>query len=335
MFMAPMTRNRAADDGVPTQLQADFYSQRSASGLMITEGTYPSAIGQAYPNQPGLHTEAHQAGWARVVDAVHAAGGRIVLQLLHSGRVSHPRILGGELPVAPSAIAPIGSVHTATGRTPFVVPRELRADELPNVIDEFVEAATRARVAGADAVEIHAANGYLLSQFLGYNSNRRGDAYGGSAPNRTRFPGEVVRAVAEAIGPDRVGLRLSPGNTENDIHDSDFEAYLVLAERARELGLAYLHVRATPDQPILWQLRHIWPDRLVLNQGFDVATTREQAGQVLICGVADAVTIGRAYLANPDLVQRWTDGAELNSPRTEFLYVGGPLGYTDYPTLPN
>jgi N-ethylmaleimide reductase len=312
---------------------ADYYAQRASSGLIITEGTFPSARGRAYPNQPGLHTDAQQAGWARVAEAVHAAGGRIVIQLMHSGRISHPDILGGQRPVAPSSIRPSGTVHTAAGKKVLAVPHELNVHEIRCVISDFVTAACRARSAGADGVEIHAANGYLLSQFLSYDANYRRDAYGGSAHDRARFPSEVICAVADAIGPDRLGLHISPGNPENDVHEPDLEAHLILAKIAREAGLAYLHARVPPERPIYSWLRRRWPDRLLLNRGFETITTREQAVGVVTTGTADAVTIGRAYLANPDLVRRWTYGAALNVPRTEFLYTGGALGYTDYPSL--
>lgn len=331
ILMAPMTRTRAADDGVPTKLMADYYAQRATSGLIITEGTFPSARGQAYPNQPGMHTDAQQAEWARVAEAVHSAGGRIVVQIMHSGRMSHPDILGGQRPVAPSAIRPSGTVHTAAGKKACVVPHELTVGEIRSVISDFVASACRARAAGADAVEIHAANGYLLSQFLSYDANYRRDAYGGSAQDRARFPAEVIGAVADAIGTDRLGLHISAGNPENDIHEPDLEAHLILAKNARELGLAYLHARVPPDRPIYSWLRRRWPDRLLLNSGFGTTTSREQAVGVVKTGTADAVTIGRAFLANPDLVRRWTYGTELNPPRTEFLYTGGALGYTDYP----
>jgi N-ethylmaleimide reductase len=202
------------------------------------------------------------------------------------------------------------------------------------VIADFAASARRALAAGADGVEINAANGYLLSQFLSYDANYRRDAYGGSAHDRARLPSEIISEVADAIGPGRLGLHMSPGNPENDIHEPDLEAHLILAKNARELGLAYLHVRVPPERPIFSWLRRRWPDRLLLNRGFQTTTTREQAVDVVTTGTADAVTIGHAYLANPDLVRRWTYGAELNVPRMEFLYTGGALGYTDYPRLP-
>ncbi|WP_342666140.1 alkene reductase [Mycobacterium genavense] len=333
ILMAPMTRTRAADDGVPTQLMAEYYAQRASSGLIITEPTFPSARGRAYPNQPGLHTDEQQAGWARVAEAVHATGGRIVVQIMHSGRISHPDLLDGRRPVAPSEIRPSGTVHTAAGKKAFVVPHELSADEIRCVTAAFVNAAGRARAAEEDSVEIDAADGYLLSQFLTYDANYRRDSYGRSAHDRARLPTEVIHAVADAIGPDRLGLCISPGNPENDIHEPDFEAHLILAKNARDLGLAYLHARVPPERPIYSWLRRRWPDRLLLNRRFQTTSTRERAVDVVTSGTADAVTIDGAYLANPDLVRRWTYGAQLNKARIEFLYTGGALGYTDYPPM--
>lgn len=336
ILMAPMTRTRAAGDGSPSDLMAEFYAQRATAGLVITEGTFPSAIGRAYANQPGLCTAAHQSGWARVADEVHAEGGRIVVQLMHGGRISHPDILGGKTPMAPSAVQPAGDVHTPNGRKRFVEPRALAGADMANLVREFADAAGRAMSAGADGVELHAANGYLLAQFLSPETNRRTDAYGGSAENRARMVVEVARATAWKIGADRVGVRISPGNLENDISDHDDATYVLLASRLRELSLAYLHVRATPSQKVLGKVRQLWPDSLVLNLGFGTdPTTREQAAQALDNGVADAVAIGRRFLANPDLVRRWTEGAPLNEMRPAFLYSGGAEGYTDYPPLPS
>jgi N-ethylmaleimide reductase len=334
IMMAPMMRTRAAADGVPTRLMADYYAQRASSGLIITEGAFISARGRAYPNQPGIHSDAQQSGWAKVAEAVHAAGGRIIMQLMHAGRISHPSILDGQPPAAPSPIRPSGTARTGAGDSPYVTPQELSFDEMGRLTSEFVTAARRALAAGADGVEIDAANGYLLSQFLSYDANYRRDAYGGSAHDRARLPTEIIREVAHAIGPGRLGLRISPGNPENDIDEPDLEAHLILAKNARELGLAYLHVRIPPERPIFSWLRRRWPDRLLLNHGFQATTTREQAVDVVTSGIADAVTIGRAYIANPDLIRRWTYGAELNVARTEFLYTGGARGYTDYPALP-
>lgn len=334
ILVAPMSRMRAYADGTPSALMAQFYAQRASSGLVISEGTFPAAIGRAYVHQPGLHTDTHETGWGRVAEKVHDAGGRIFVQLMHSGRVSHPDIVGGLTPVAPSVVRPEGMIHTAEGKKPFIEPRALAGDELHSLVADFVAAARRARQAGADGVELHAANGYLLAQFLSPATNCRIDAYGGSAGNRARIVHQVARATAAEIGADSVGVRISPGNTENDIHEHDDQTYLMLGRQLRELGLAYLHVRAIPEQKILGQLRQVWPDRLILNQGFGTeATTREQAGSVLETGTADAVTIGRQYLSNPDLVRRWTEGAHLNDIRSAFLYTGGAEGYTDYQVL--
>jgi N-ethylmaleimide reductase len=333
VLMAPLTRNRADADGTPNELQARYYAQRAGAGLIITEGSQPSAIGQGYPHVPGVHNDAQQAGWARIADAVHAEGGRIVVQLMHGGRISHPDTLGGQTPVAPSAVRPAGEIVTPNGQQAFVEPRELRADELPGVIADFADAARRAVAAGLDGVELHAANGYLLHQFLADGSNRRTDAYGGSVENQAQFVIEVARAVSDAIGADRVGIRVSPGNPFNDISESDLAGYPILARALRELGLAYLHVLSEPDTEILGELRGIWRDRLVLNKGPGRYSERDVVAGLLRSGIADAVAVGRPFLANPDLVRRWTLGAELNEPDVATFYGGDATGYTDYPTL--
>jgi N-ethylmaleimide reductase len=333
VLMAPLTRNRADADATPNALQATYYAQRANAGLIITEGTHPAAIGQGYPNVPGLHNDAQQAGWARIADAVHAEGGRVVVQLMHGGRISHPDTLGGDTPVAPSAVRPAGQVVTPTGLQDFVEPRALRTDELPGVIEDFAQAARRAVAAGLDGIELHAANGYLLNQFLADGSNHRTDAYGGSAENRARFVIEVARAVSEAIGADRVGIRLSPGNQFNDINESDLSVYPIVARALRRLRLAYLHVLAASDTEVLGELRGIWPDRLILNQGFGPVPERDVVAGLIASGIADAVAVGRPFLANPDLVQRWTLGAPLNEPDESTFYGGDGTGYTDYPTL--
>ncbi|HEY1966924.1 MAG TPA: alkene reductase [Pseudonocardia sp.] len=333
ILMAPLTRNRAEADGTPNQLQATYYAQRASAGLIITEGSQPAAIGKGYPNIPGVHNDAQQAGWARIADAVHAADGRIVVQLMHSGRISHPDTLDGATPVAPSAVRPAGDIVTPNGVLPFVEPRELRTDELPGVVADFADAARRAVAAGLDGVELHAANGYLLHQFLADGSNRRTDGYGGSPKGRARFVVEVARAVADAIGADRVGIRISPGNPFNDMTESDLAVYPILTCELRNLGLAYLHVLAEPSAEILGQLRAIWPSRLVLNTGFAHESDRDVMDGLLRSGIVDAVAVGRPFLANPDLVRRWTLGAELNQPDEATFYGGDARGYTDYPTL--
>ncbi|MCU7728396.1 alkene reductase [Actinoplanes sp. KI2] len=333
IWMAPLTRNRANPDGTPNELQAEYYSQRAGAGVIITEGSQPAAVGQGYPNTPGVHTDAQQDGWKRVADSVHAAGGRIVVQLMHAGRISHSSTIGGQTPVAPSAVRAAGEVYTAEGLQPFSEPRALATDELPAVIAEFADAARRAVAAGLDGVELHAANGYLLHQFLADGVNQRTDTFGGSPQNRARFVVEVAKAVSAAIGADRVGIRISPAHPFNDITEDDISVYEVLTSQLAELGLAYLHVLAAPDDPIVGKLRATWPATFVLNTGFGVESDRDQLERLVADGVADAITVGRPFLANPDLVQRWTRGTELNEPDQATFYAGGAKGYTDYAPL--
>ena len=266
--MAPMTRNRAGDGGVPTSLNAEYYAQRAGAGLIVTEGTQPSAVGQGYPGTPGLHTDEQVAGWRLVADAVHARGGKLVAQLMHTGRIGHPSITGLH-PVAPSALRAAGEVHTPEGMQDFVEPRALETDELPGVVAEFVDAARRAVEAGLDGVELHAANGYLLQQFLADGSNVRTDAYGGSPANRARFVVEVATAVAAAVGGQRVGIRISPGNDYNDITETEVEAtYEALVRGLEPLGLLYLHVLEGPGTRYLDALRRLFTGPVVLNTGF-------------------------------------------------------------------
>jgi N-ethylmaleimide reductase len=333
IWMAPLTRNRADDDGTPNALQAEYYAQRAGAGLIVSEGSQPSAIGQGYPNTPGVHTDAQQEGWKRVADAVHAEGGTIVTQLMHAGRISHPDTLGGQTPVAPSAVRAAGEVFTVHGQQAFPTPRELATDELPGVAQEYADAARRAVAAGIDGVELHAANGYLLHQFLADGVNGRTDNYGGSPENRARFVVEVAKATADAIGADRVGIRISPAHPFNDVTEDDVSVYETLVTQLDELGLAYLHVLAEADDPIVAKLRSVWTRTLVLNTGFGTESDRDQLEDLIGSGAVDAVTVGRKFIANPDLVQRWTDDAELNAPDEGSFYGGGAEGYTDYPVL--
>ncbi len=334
VFMAPLTRSRATDDGVPTDLQVEYYRQRARAGLIIAEGTQPSQVGKGYTNTPGLHTEAQQDGWARIADAVHAEGGRIVVQLMHAGRMSHPDNSGHQS-IAPSAIAPVGAqMFTKTGMQDIPAPRALNIDELPGVVADFVDAGKRAVAAGLDGVELHAANGYLLHEFLSNGENLRTDSYGGSAANRARFVVEVVTAVAEAIGADRVGIRISPGHTAGAITETNnWDTYAELLAEIDTLSLAYLHVLIQPDDPMLSKIRDAWAGELVLNTGFGVLSERDDMEALVADGPADAVAVGRPYIANPDLVERWTIGAELNEAQQATFYGGGAEGYTDYPTL--
>ncbi|GAB3772946.1 2,4-dienoyl-CoA reductase-like NADH-dependent reductase (Old Yellow Enzyme family) [Nocardioides ginsengisegetis] len=337
LVMAPLTRNRADAGGVPGDLAVEYYGQRATAGLIVTEGTQPSAVGQGYPNTPGLHSAEQVAGWSRVAEAVHDRGGRIVAQLMHAGRVSHPDNTGGLGSIAPSALAAPGEMFTPTGPKPHPVPRALETDEIAGVVEEFVQAARNAVEAGLDGVEVHAANGYLIHQFLAPGSNERTDQYGGSPEGRARFAIEVTRAVAEAIGPDRVGIRISPahniqGATEED--PADVEAtYGALVEAIAPLGLAYLSVLADPRQDLVQRLRKDFGGVFVVNDGFGSITTREDAQAILDDDLGDAVAVGRLFLANPDLPRRWETGAELNEPNPATFYGGGAEGYTDYPTL--
>ncbi|NUS93317.1 MAG: alkene reductase [Nocardia sp.] len=339
LVMAPLTRNRAAADGTPSELMATYYAQRAGAGLIIAEAATPNQVGQTYADIPGIYRAEHIAGWRRVTDAVHAAGGRMFLQLQHGGRVGHPEN-SGLVPVAPSPIPLPETVHTPSGHRPAVIPRELTVGEIDATVADFADAARNAVAAGFAGVEVHSANGYLLHQFLAGNTNRRTDAYGGPVENRIRFTVEVVRAVAAAIGPERVGVRISPANPVNGIVEGDTDAiYPALVTALAGLGLAYLHiVRIDADDPLLRQIREIWPGSLVANpakagDSRDPGAITAEAERLLAAG-ADHIALGRSFLANPDLVERLRTGAPLNAIRdTHLMYVGGAEGYTDYPTL--
>ena len=337
LVMAPLTRNRADENGVPGDLAVEYYAQRASAGLIISEGTQPSAVGQGYLNTPGIHSPEQIAGWRRVADAVHARGGRIVVQLMHAGRVAHPDNKHGLESVAPSALAAPNAMFTADGLKPHPTPRALDLEEIPAVVAEYVHAARSAVEAGLDGVEVHAANGYLIHQFLAPGSNQRDDEYGGNPANRARFAIEVTRAVAEAIGPERVGIRISPahniqGATEED--PADVEAtYAALIEGVAPLGLAYLSILAEPRLDLVQRLRKDFGGVVIANDGFGQITTREKAQAILDEDLADAVAVGRLFLANPDLPRRWETGAGLNEPDGDTFYGGGAEGYTDYPFL--
>lgn len=337
VVMAPLTRNRAGQGHVPQQIAADYYGQRAGVGLIITEGTQPSAVGQGYLNTPGIHSDEQVEGWRNVADSVHARGGRIVVQLMHAGRVAHPDNKDGLETIAPSAIAAPGKMITATGEQDFVTPRALETDEIPGVVADYVHAARQAIAAGLDGVEVHAANGYLVHQFLAPSSNQRTDGYGGTPANRARFGIEVVRAVAEAIGPERVGIRISPAhNIQGVIEDDPADVtatYRTLIDAIRPLGLAYLSYLADPKAELTRDLRQRFGGPVIGNDGFGSVTTQDAAQQVLDDGDADLVAVGRLVIANPDLVQRWHTGAELNDPNSATFYGGGAEGYTDYPAL--
>lgn len=341
-FMAPMTRSRAGTGNVPTELMAAYYVQRASAGLLITEATQVSPQGVGYPNTPGIHSPEQVAGWRRVTDAVHDAGGRIFAQLWHVGRISHPAYQpNGELPVAPSAVAAAGTVYTPDGMQPFPVPRALETDEIPPIIEQFRRGAENALAAGFDGVELHGANGYLPDQFLRDGTNRRTDRYGGSVENRARFFLEVTRALVDVWGAGRVGVRVSPSGTFNDMRDSNPRAtFGHLAREVNRLRLAYLHVVEAVEadfghggpgyEPVPTSLfRPQFRGPLIVNGGF----TQARAEEYLAAGRADAISFGSAFLANPDLVERFRRNAPLNTPDPSTFYGGTEKGYTDYPAL--
>jgi N-ethylmaleimide reductase len=336
--MAPLTRNRAGEGGVPQALNALYYAQRASAGLIISEASPISPQGVGYPNTPCIYSPAQIEGWRRVTDAVHEAGGRMFLQLWHVGRVSHPSLQpDNELPVAPSAIAPEGDAFTYEGLQPFVVPRALAASELPGIVADYRQAALNAVQAGFDGVEIHAANGYLIDQFLRDGSNRRDDEYGGCIENRCRFLLQVTDAVTAAVGAARCGIRLSPVNPFNSMSDSDPQALFETVVRALDpYGLAYLHVVEgaihSDSAPVPFDLeavRRLFRGPYIANGGY----TRERAIQAVANGAADLVSFGELFIANPDLPERFRVNAPLNQPDPATFYGGGEAGYTDYPTL--
>ncbi|MEV5512842.1 alkene reductase [Streptomyces flaveolus] len=338
LVMAPLTRNRAEADGTPTPLMATYYAQRASAGLIVAEAATPNAVGQTYPNITAIHTARHVSGWRRVTDAVRAAGGGgMFLQLQHGGRVGHPAT-SGLTPVAPSPVPLPETIFTPDGHRPAVVPREMTAEDIRSTVADFVRAARNALDAGFEGVEVHSANGHLLHQFLARNTNLRTDGYGGSIEGRIRFTAEVTEAVAAEIGADRVGLRVSPGNTVNGIAEGETEEiYPALTERLGGLGLAYLHlVFADPQAPVFRKIRAGWPGTLVANPVLEEISgpAIEAASARLLEAGADLIALGRPFLANPDLVTRLRLGAPLNQVRDRYLmYVGGATGYTDYPAL--
>jgi N-ethylmaleimide reductase len=333
IVMAPMTRSRAVEGNVPGPQAATYYGQRASAGLIVTEATQVSPQGVGYIRTPGIHSAKQVAGWQKVTDAVHQAGGKIFLQLWHVGRISHPDFHGGELPVAPSAIAADGTVFTAQGPKPMVTPRALALTEIPGVVAQFRTGAENARKAGFDGVEIHGANGYLLDQFTRDGTNRRTDAYGGGIQNRVRFPLEVVDAVVGVWGPGRVGYRISPNGAFNAMSDSNpRQTFSHLVEELNKRGVGYLHVvdpvtdGAKRLSPVL---RKIFDQTTIVNGGFDLAA----AQAAIASGEADLVAFGVPFLANPDLPERLRAGAGLNKPDQATFYGGEDKGYVDYPAL--
>jgi N-ethylmaleimide reductase len=337
--MAPMTRNRAGPGNVPGALNATYYAQRASAGLIVSEATQVSPQGVGYPGTPGIHSDEQVVGWKHVTDAVHAAGGRIYLQLWHVGRISHPSLQPeGALPVAPSAIAPAGQAWTLDGMKDYVTPRALDVTEIAGVVEDYRRGAQNARKAGFDGVELHGANGYLIDQFLRDGANKRIDGYGGSPINRARFLLEVTEAIVGEWSAERVGVRLSPTNPYNDIADSN--PAITFATAVNELnrfGLAYLHVVEpgvsdpvpSGERPDIGFFRKLWRGPLISNKGYDLA--RAQAA--LRDGSADLVAFATLFLANPDLPERLRRGGPFNSPDRKTFYGGAAKGYTDYLAL--
>ena len=340
VVMAPMTRNRAGRGNVPGPLNATYYAQRASAGLIISEATQISPQGVGYPGTPGIHSAEQITGWKRVTDAVHAAGGRMFLQLWHVGRISHPSLQpDGALPVAPSAIAPAGQAMTLDGMKPFVTPRALTATEIAGIVENYRQGARNAQDAGFDGVELHAANGYLIDQFLRDGSNRRTDRYGGTAQNRARLLIEVVEAIVGEWGAERVGVRLSPTNPFNDMADNDpAVTFATAVGELNRFGLVYLHIvepapsdPPPPDSeiPNIRFFRKLWRGALMGNKGYDLT----RANTVIQAGWADLVSFAALFLANPDLPLRLRRGGPFNPPDRKTFYGGSAAGYTDYPPI--
>ena len=332
VLMAPLTRSRASPGNVPNALMARYYGQRASAGLIFSEATQITPQGQGYPKTPGVHSAEQIAGWKAVTQAVHERGGKIFLQLWHVGRISHPLTLAdGGLPVAPSALQPAGEIYTEQGMKPFVTPRALATDELPALVEDFRRAAANAKAAGFDGVEIHAANGYLIDQFLRDGTNQRGDSYGGSVENRGRLLREVTEAVLTVWEPGRVGVRLSPVNPFNDIADSAPQAtFEAITEQLNAYKLAYLHVVEDRASNFNFQrLRQIFTGAYIANGDYD----RDRALAAIAAEQADFIAFGKLFIANPDLPERLRRNGPFNPPRPASFYAGGAEGYDDYPAL--
>ncbi|VVB94274.1 NADPH dehydrogenase [uncultured archaeon] len=341
VVMAPMTRCRAIEGNVPNPLAVTYYTQRATAGLIITEGSQVSPQGVGYVRTPGIHSPEQVAGWKKVTDAIHRAGGKIFLQLWHVGRVSHPDFLGGKLPVAPSAFPLEGEIHTPQGKKKFVIPRALELDEIAGIIEEFRNGAENAKAAGFDGIEIHGANGYLLDQFLRDGSNKRTDKYGGSLQNRVRLPLEVAEAVAGVWGAERVGYRISPHFSNYSMSDTDpLQTFSYLAEELNNIKVGYLHMiepvggrlgSINKEARLAPIIRDIFKGALILNGGYDARSGNEAIEK----GEADLISFGVLFLANPDLPLRFMKNAPLNSADVATFYAGEEKGYIDYPEMGN
>ena len=336
VIMAPLTRNRAGEGNVPQAIGVTYYEQRATAGLIITEASQVSPEGVGYPATPGIHSPEQIEGWKKVTEAVHAKGGHIFLQLWYCGRISHPSLLpDGQLPVAPSSIKPEGEAVTYTGMQAFVEPHALTQAEIPGILDQFRQAAINAKLANFDGVEVHAANGYLLDQFLRDGTNHRDDQYGGSLENRARLLMQVIEAVTEAWDAGQIGVRISPENGFNDIKDSQPQVtFNYVAKALSDKGLAYLHVvegdMVNGERHLDYrQIKDQFKGLYMANCGY----TLDKAQTTLAEGNADMVSFGSLYIANPDLVERFSNNAELNTPDQSTFYGGDEHGYTDYPSL--
>ena len=332
ILMAPLTRNRSTGPGrVPNAMMRDYYAQRASAGLILSEATSVAPAGVGYPHTPGVWSDEQVEGWRNVVEGVHAAGGRIFLQLWHVGRISDPSYHDGALPVAPSAIAPRGNVSLVRPQRPYVAPRALKTEELEDVVEAYRHGARNAKKAGFDGVEVHGANGYLLDQFLQDSANKRDDGYGGSIENRARLLLEVTDAVVSVWGAGRVGVHLAPRGDMHDVGDSNLPA--TFGHVARELGkrsIAFLCARESTKAPRLGpDLKTAFGGVYIANEGF----SRDDAEATIEAGEADAVAFGKLFIANPDLPRRFSLGAPLNAWNADTFYSEGPVGYTDYPVL--
>ena len=336
MIMAPLTRSRAGDSRIPNDLMAEYYAQRASAGLIVSEATAISEQGYGWTGAPGIYEDSHIEGWKKTTKAVHAKGGKIVLQLWHMGSLSHPNFHESGETVSASAVKPAGMTRGLGEEKPYEEPRALRIEEIKAIIQDYVAAAARALAAGFDGVEIHGANGYLIDQFLKNGTNKRDDDYGGSIPNRCRFALEVVKAVTEAIGSDKVGIRLSPNVPNGGISDTDpLSLFEYLGNKLNEFDLAFVHIHEglrDGGKPAPWvstKFREVYKGKLILNGNYDQAA----AEQALENGDADAIAFGKAFIANPDLVERFQKNAALNLPDPNTFYKGGVEGYTDYPFI--
>ncbi|WP_188151074.1 alkene reductase [Teredinibacter waterburyi] len=332
IIMSPLTRCRASEGRVPNAMMAEYYTQRATAGLIFSEATAVTPMGVGYPDTPGIWSQAQVEGWKAITKSVHKAGGRIVLQLWHVGRISDPSYLNGELPVAPSAIAAAGHVSGIRPEKAYVQPRALEAAEIADIVEAFRKGAENAKAAGFDGVEVHGANGYLLDQFLHSSTNQRSDAYGGSIENRTRLMLEVVDAAVSVWGAGRVGIHLSPRGDAHDLSDENPAAtFSYLATELGKRRIAYIFTREHRNEPALSELiKSTFGGPLIANEHL----SKESASALLESGIADAVAFGKDFIANPDLVKRFATNAELNKWDADTFYAPGPKGYTDYPALP-